>query len=170
MKKPLYYILGFSLWTILAYSYIHKADAYEIDVPQYADLTKARLSDVDVLTSNIYFESRGESDISNLMVLASVFYRVEDRRFPNTIHEVVFSPKAYSWTGDGSPDYIYNEKRYKELYKLVETFIINKEMFMEVTGKVDHYHTKDVSPYWSDSEKLVFVGSVDSHKFYYWRR
>ena len=47
---------------------------------------------------NIYFESRGEPDIGQVAVALVVLNRVNDRRWPSTICDVVWQDKQFSWT------------------------------------------------------------------------
>lgn len=140
----------------------------EFRIPKFNDLSEARLSSIECLAVNNYFESRSQSDIANMFVIASVMKRVEDRRYPNDICEVVFQKSQYSWTGDGLSDKIKNSKQYKRLYKLAEKFILNKRVMMSLTQGVDHYHTTSIKPYWINSDKMKYVTTVDDHMFYKW--
>ena len=53
---------------------------------------------------NIYHESRGESNLGQIAVAQVVRNRVESQKYPNTICEVVWQPKQFSWTHDGRSD------------------------------------------------------------------
>lgn len=157
------YLLGL---TLLGTSVLSYAEEYR--VPNFNDLSKSRLSSLECLAVNAYHESRSQSDIANMFVIASVLNRVKDRRYPNDVCKVVFQKSQYSWTGDGLSDKISNSKQYKRLYKLVEKFILNKEIMNSLSQGVDHYHTTSIKPYWADSDKMKYVNTVDDHMFYKW--
>lgn len=139
-------------------------------VPSSNDASKLRLSSQDCMAINLYHESRSESDIANMMILSVVLNRVEDKRYPDTICEVVFGKHAFSWTNDKLSDKVKNEKQYHRLYKLVEDFLINKDLFISLSEGADHYHTVSIKPYWAKSDKLKYINTVDKHKFYKWRK
>lgn len=80
----------------------------------------------------------------------------------------MFKKHAFSWTGDGLSDKIYNIKQYKRLYKLAEQFILNRNIMVSLSQGADHYHTINSKPYWSESDKLEYIMTVDNHKFYKW--
>ena len=152
--------------TLLGTSVASHAEVYR--VPNFNDLSKVRLSSIECLAVNAYHESRSQSDIANMFVIGSVLNRVKDKRYPNDICEVVFQKSQYSWTSDGLSDKILNSKQYKRLYKLVEKFILNREVMISLSQGVDHYHTTSIKPYWIDSAKMEYVTTVDDHMFYKW--
>ena len=55
---------------------------------------------------NVYFESQGEPGLGMVAVSQVVLNRVEDKRWPATICEVVWQNKQFSWTHDGKSDRI----------------------------------------------------------------
>jgi len=59
---------------------------------------------------NIYHESRGESNLGQIAVAHVVRNRVESPKYPNTVCEVVWQPKQFSWTHDGRSDETKIEK------------------------------------------------------------
>ena len=143
----------------------------DILIPQYNDILKAENVDtLTLLTLNLFMESRGESDLANMMVLASVFNRVDSKYYPNTVEGVIKQKYQYSWTSDKQSDAVgYNIveiNRYKELYKPTEQFILEKQNWLSVSMGVNHYHTTSISPSWSRSERMVELFTIDSHIFY----
>lgn len=140
----------------------------DILIPSYHNAEFAKLDSLQCATLNLYHESRSESDIANVMVMAVVLNRVDDKRYPNNICNVVFQPKAFSWTSDGLSDKVYNPKQYKRLYKIVEWAMINQESVKMLSEGIDHYHTTDIHPYWADS--LTYKITLDKHKFYKWEK
>lgn len=147
--------------SVSLYSY-----AEPIEVPQYDDLSKARLSSIECLSANLYHESRSESNLANIKIISVVLNRVNSGNYPNDICEVVFQRKQFSWTSDKLSDKILDKKQYIRLYRLSEQAIINKDFILSISDGVNHYHTVTSSPYWSTSGRMVYKGTVDNHRFY----
>ena len=148
-----------------------KAHEHEIEIPQHQDILKVEEVDtMTLLALNLFMESRGESDLANMMVLSTVFNRVNNKHYPDTVEGVIKQKYQYSWTSDGKSDAVgYNSieiNRYKELYKLTEQFILEKQNWLAVSMDVDHYHTTSISPKWSKSERMVEKFTIDQHIFY----
>lgn len=59
----------------------------------------AELSDYHLLVKNCVRECSICSHEEKVAVTQVVLNRAEDKRFPNSIHEVIFQPKQFSWTG-----------------------------------------------------------------------
>ena len=142
------------------------SQAEPIQIPQYDDLPKARLSSIDCLAVNLYHESRSESDLANIKIISVVLNRVNSVNFPNDICSVVFQPYQFSWTNDNLSDMIQDTYQYERLYRLTEQVLINKQFVMKFSEGSDHYHTVTTKPYWADSERMVYIGTVGNHKFY----
>lgn len=58
-------------------------------------------SDVTVLAKMIHGEARGEPYIGKVAVGAVILNRVEDKKFPNSVHSVCFQPGAFDAIQDG---------------------------------------------------------------------
>ncbi len=139
-----------------------------ISPPPYSDMQGKPLSSVECLAVNLYHESRGQSDTANIMVISTVLNRVEDRRYPDDICEVVFQNKQYAWTSDGKSDEIKDLYQYRRLYRLSEQALMHKDFVQNLSQSVTHYHSTTVNPYWVDSTRMEYVSTVDDHKFYRW--
>jgi N-acetylmuramoyl-L-alanine amidase len=67
-------------------------------------------SDIDLMAKLVYAESRGEPFEGKVAVASVVLNRVLTPKFPNTVHDVIFQPKAFSCVKNGdiiaSPDEI----------------------------------------------------------------
>lgn len=139
------------------------------DIFDYTDMNGKRLGSVECLTVNLYHEARGESNASNLMILGVVFNRIVDNRFPPTSYcGVVFQKKQFSWLSDGKSDKIVDRIRYKELQTLVEYALMHKELVMQMSEGVTHYHSKKVQPLWRFDRGMKAVATLDNHIFYKW--
>lgn len=156
----------FAATSLLLLSSVNTYANRVISPPPYSDMKGKRLSSLECLVTNSYMESRGESDIANLMVMATVVNRVGKRNYGDSICDVVFKDSAYSWANDGKSDKIYDLKSYKRLYKLAEKFIINKDLMVSMSQGVNHYHTVKINPYWATADGMEYIMTVDNHKFY----
>lgn len=58
-------------------------------------------NDIAVLAKMIHGEARGESYIGKVAVGAVILNRVEDKKFPNSVHSVCFQPGAFDAVQDG---------------------------------------------------------------------
>lgn len=134
-------------------------------IPKYSDASTATLSDQECLALNLYHESRGESDIANIMVAGVVLNRVADEGWKDSICEVIFQDKQFSWTSDGLSDKVRDSQSYLRLLSLSEWVLSNQNSTMMITQNADHYHTTSITPNW-DFSKLRKVAVIDNHVFY----
>lgn len=114
------------------------------------------------LAMNIYFEARNQPLDGQLMVAEVTINRTHDSRFPDTICEVVWEDKAFSWTHDGKSDTPKDKASFFESIKLSYEILNDESILLGTTAT--HYHTVDVKPYWASSLKLL--GKVEDHIFY----
>lgn len=160
----------FCLWGLIFSMFHSEKSQAAIEIPLYSDMVGKPLSTLECLAVNAYFEARGESDVANLMIMAVVEQRVRDIRHKATnICEAIFHPYAFSWTQDGRSDRIRDVKQYERLYKLAEKFLMNKDLFVSMSERVDHYHKVGHKTNWN-YRVLTYVGQVDNHVFYRWNK
>ena len=136
------------------------------------------------LIENIYFEARGQGQAGWLAVAQVTQNRVDDRRFPNTVCEVVKQGLTYasgdpirnkcqfSWYCDGKSDKPKNTKVYNEISELVNYIYDVKGQpnheLLDITDGATHYHADYVSPAWKKSKtKTTEIGD---HIFYRWEK
>jgi len=119
------------------------------------------------LALNMFFEARNEPLAGQAMVAEVTLNRVASNSYPDTVCDVVWQRKQFSWTHDGKHDdptrmsYLDRES-WKEIYKAAEVIMANPELLPK-TGAT-HYHADYVQPYWTTDMK--YLGKVGSHKFY----
>jgi len=143
-----------------------KADEYSVRTNVNDILTEEYTSTKLCLVTTLYFESRSESDMANIMVLNTIFNRVKSKHFPNSPCEVIKQPKQYSFTHDGLSDRMVNLEQVSRLEKIIDKYLLNRELFLSLSESSDHYHTTYVSPKWSKSKRMKYVGTFDKHIFY----
>lgn len=161
-------------WGLLATLLTKSGDAESrepLETPIFTDARKAPLNTVDLLTTNLYHEARGESDVANLMIMAVVERRRElggryvDNSYGNIYEGVIFKPHSFSWTNDGMSDRMYNNAQYLRLQELTERFLMEKKVYMEMAKGADHYVKAGHPTNW-DYSKLEFLFQIDNHFFY----
>jgi len=135
----------------------------------------AALSNVDreirCLALNIYFEARGESKKGQFAVAAVTMNRVKSYKYPNSVCEVVWQRRQFSWTHDGKSDRPREQKawsRAKELADLVhskylQTYEKSNGAWDITQGALHYYSTAISTPYWA-KEKMVSA-LIGRHRF-----
>ena len=140
----------------------------------------------ECLALNMYHEARGQGIAGELAVSAVVLNRVNDKRYPNTICEVVEqgptraswqNPKVrypiknrcqFSWFCDGKSDTPRNKKIYNRMYNLADAILGNEISFLDITGGATHYHADYVSPAWAKTKTKTV--EIQDHIFYRWEK
>lgn len=129
------------------------------------------------LALNIYFEARGSNLADKAGVANVVMNRTQDRRFPDTICDVVTqgntdsngNPKRnqcqFSWYCDGESDVPTDTDRWIEA-QMLAYLMIEEGKFRGLTEGATHYHASYVKPYWAKEFQLV--GRIGEHIFYRW--
>lgn len=112
------------------------------------------------LATAIYFEARGEPTEGQYAVATVVMNRVEDHRYPDTVCEVVFESKQFSFTHDGKSDKLPVNNAAKKSKEVAEDVLNNVKYPTTAT----HYHTVESDPKWNKSFKKDFT--IGRHVFY----
>lgn len=146
--------------------------------------------DIYCLAANIYHEARNDMIIGQFAVADVVLNRVADKRFPNTICEVVkegpvvetwatrktkdpndavFVPVKnkcqFSWYCDGLDDNIDEKVAWRQAQAVAHMIIGNRSM-RGITEGSTHYHATYVNPRWAKTKYPI--GRIGKHKFYRW--
>jgi N-acetylmuramoyl-L-alanine amidase len=116
------------------------------------------------LALNIYFEARSEPLLGQYAVAEVTLNRVASPDFPDTICEVVWERRQFSWTHDGKSDKPKNKDAWATALE-VSTTMLDLTMEIEIVGPdVLFYHSTSVNPYWAASfDERMAIGT---HKFY----
>ena len=119
------------------------------------------------LAAAIFFEARDQPLAGQQAVAEVVMNRVESTRFPDTVCDVVFQHKQFSFTHDGlSDDYtkhtgnVFDRQAIDIAETIAESTLKGDRLGLTST----HYHTTSVSTYWSN----VYLkdGRVGDHYFF----
>ena len=109
------------------------------------------------LATAIYFEARGEETLGQMAVAQVVINRMVDDRYPDTVCDVVWEPKAFSFTHDGKSDKMkHAESRSKALQ--VAKYTSRGDGRGNTTA---NYEKRDVSPEWNESKSEKGVGGSE---------
>ena len=84
-------------------------------------------------------EAEGECEKGQRLVIDTVLNRVDSKKFPNTITEVIYQRNQFTSTFNGRMDRCYVKK---DIYKLVEEELknrTNKEVLYFTAGKYGEY-------------------------------
>ena len=143
---------------------------------------------------NIYYESRADNLAGKYAVADVVLNRVEDKRFPDTVCDVVrdavmleswstaqyaelpeginerkYYPKKnrcqFSWYCDGLADDPDQQAAWLDAQTIAYN-IIQYDKFRGLTEGANHYHATYVSPDWSLEYDII--GRIGEHIFYKW--
>ena len=124
------------------------------------------------LTEAMYYEARGEPPEGILSVAHVILNRVKSKRYPNTVCKVVHQQLVegiwqFSYLGHkeilNKP---INEKAMKKVKKIAKYAIRMYKADIDNIKGSKYYHTTEVNPDWSRSDKLQYIGTFGFHKFY----
>jgi len=86
--------------------------------------------------------------------------RVESSRYPNTVCEVIWAPKQFSWTHDGKSD---EPKDRPAFVKAVWLHLIANMKNDITVGATNFYAHKKVTPSWAAEKEVVLL--IGNHTF-----
>ena len=168
-------------YTMIAETMIENWKTHEID---WND------QELNCLAMNIYHEARNDLIAGQFAVADVVLNRVADKRFPNTICEVVHEGPVreswqtrktddpndavlipvkhkcqFSWYCDGIDD-ATNEHTPWLQAQAIAAMMTTSNIFRGITDGATHYHAHYVRPRWAKTKYPV--GTIGLHKFYKW--
>ena len=132
------------------------------------------------LALNTYHEAKNQSMVVQIAVAEVVMNRVADRRYPNTVCQVVKQGPKYkgsdipvrhkcqfSWFCDGKSDLPKNEKAWKKAQDYAYLVLYNR-IAIDITEGATHYHATYVKPSWAKTKTRTT--RIESHIFYRWEK
>tara|TARA_Y100000004_G_scaffold142806_1_gene162424 strand:- start:727 stop:1206 length:480 start_codon:yes stop_codon:yes gene_type:complete len=129
--------------------------------------------DVLWMSTAIYFEARSESTSGQLAVASVIRNRVESKRFPDSVTEVVTQGRkgkngkpllykcAFSFYCDGKPEVIRDRKAWDKAVEISNHVLRGT---IDYADGADHFELKNRKPYWLSSMRKV--ATIDNHNFY----
>lgn len=143
-----------------------------IDIPLNTTIHRAAAEHqraIKCLAMNIYWEARSEPVVGQVAVAAVTLNRVENRRFPDDVCNVVRQGGEirrhrcqFSWWCDGKKDLPLEAEAWRRantLARLTAAGVID-----DPTGGAMWYHADYVEPYWAEAKKQVT--KIGKHIFY----
>ena len=127
-----------------------------------AGANEIRAAELKCLADNIYFEALTESDAGQIAVANVTMNRVKSKHFPNTVCDVVWEYKQFSWTHDGKSDVPGSKSAYKEVYEIAKA--VYDGNIVDITEGSTFYHADYVNPSWN--KVMTRVAKIDTHIFY----
>jgi N-acetylmuramoyl-L-alanine amidase len=120
---------------------------------------------VEVLALNMYHEARGEGSDPMKLVGEVTLNRVDHPRYPNTVCEVVYQRKQFSWTHTQKDHTPYETEVWEEALEIAEG-LLNDEIDRFNNGATHFLNPTIVRklPSWVD--KFEQVGKLGNHVFY----
>ena len=150
------------------------------------DITQAQVHpSVECLAKNMYYEARNQGTAGWLAVTAVVLNRVNDKRFPNTICDVIKQGPSrpswknkniripikhrcqFSWYCDGKSDNPKQLKAYNQMVGFAEMLLSGEVNFLDITDGALFYHADYVRPAWAKTKKRTI--EIEDHIFYRWK-
>ena len=114
----------------------------------------------------LYHEARGESLQAQLMVAKVIVNRVESKRWPSTLCDVVMEDRQFSFVKKGKVPPTKDQESWDKSKNLAEEIL--KYPSILPYSDADHYHTVNVRPIWR--RKLYRIVRIDQHVFYSYKK
>ena len=130
---------------------------------------------------NMYHEAKNQSMLGQLAGGQVVMNRVEDKRFPDNVCDVVTEAVTYkgtdkpvlhkcqfSWYCDGQKDEPdFDSKEWWDA-KEYASIVLSGTIMLDVTEGATHYHATYVRPAWAKTKTKTT--RIDRHIFYRWEK
>ena len=133
------------------------------------------------LALNTYHEAKNQSMIGQVATAQVVMNRVADRRYPNTVCEVVKQGPKYkgsdvpvrhkcqfSWFCDGKSDEPKKDSKEWRMAQEYARIVLSGRIVLDVTEGATHYHATYVRPSWAKTKTRTT--RIEKHIFYRWEK
>ena len=97
---------------------------------------------------NIYHEARGEPIQGQIAVGNVVINRIDHPNYPNTVCDVVYERKQFSWYSDGKSDTVHNMLAFKEAAE-ISLMLLAGYINDNTDGATHYYNPYKVTPKWA---------------------
>ena len=119
--------------------------------------------DFETMVEAIYFEARDQPTLGQVVVGCVIMNRVISRRFPDTVYDVVWQRRQFSYTHDNKDEMMADYQS-----KLSAARVASKVLYGDVCWAYDgilHYaNLKLTKANWHNKMKLILV--VGDHSFF----
>jgi spore germination cell wall hydrolase CwlJ-like protein len=124
-------------------------------------------SDLYWMAMNIYYEAGSEPFIGKIAVGAVTLNRLNDKRFPKNIRDVVTEPQQFSWYNSKNANTPpANNQRWKESYEVAKLLLTSKlgSDIIKLLEGATHFHAINIKPDWV--KRVTKVATIEGHVFY----
>jgi len=118
----------------------------------------------ECLALNIYHEARGESEEGQIAVAHVTLNRADHSYFPDSVCDVVWQKKQFSWTFVIRNQEPQNEDAWETAQKIAYEVMSGK--IEDISNGATFYHSKVVNPSWNSQMEVSTV--IGKHVFYVW--
>ena len=118
------------------------------------------------MAMNIYHESRGEVIEGQIAVAHVTVNRVNHKNWPDSICEVVYQDKQFSWTHQIKDPTPKNTKLWDQALIIARDIMIGNTT--DPTNGAVFYHANYVNPSWAKQDSLSVSKIIGVHIFYTW--
>ena len=125
------------------------------------------IQDLISLSLNVYYEARGESLQGQQAVALVTLNRTKESRWPDTVHEVVWQGKQFSWTiqhtnVDAAVNAVRNPVKFRECMCVAADVLAGK--VEDFTGGANHYYADTIPmPQWARNMTTTLI--IGHHRF-----
>tara|TARA_R110002020_G_scaffold255088_2_gene468891 strand:- start:17757 stop:18167 length:411 start_codon:yes stop_codon:yes gene_type:complete len=131
--------------------------------------------EVECLSLNIYWESKGESRLGQFAVALVTLNRVDHQEFPGSVCEVVYQGIhkdgfpirdrcQFSWYCDSRSDIPRDRQALERASEIAEFILISHKWLPDLSEGSLFYHANNITPWWSGFKKKTM--QIDNHIFY----
>lgn len=153
----------------------HTIYRYEPNIEKAPETTRINeyidpkvLREIVCLADNAFYEARNQGIDGMKAVIDVTLNRVNSKKYPDTVCDVVRQYKQFSWTFQRPQKTSKYEREviWMEAYALAETKYTReaKGVRSSIIGRALWYHADYVDPYWNKSMKRV--AKIKNHIFY----
>ena len=116
------------------------------------------------MAKNIYFEAKNQSMKGQIAVGLVTLNRVFSHRYPDSVCEVVYARKQFSWYSDGLSDRPRHMVAWEKANLIASALLSTDTSITDFTNGSDHYHAEYVEPEWRLA--MVRIMQLETHIFY----
>ena len=110
----------------------------------------------------LVYESRGEGRKGMIAVAWVIKNRSLDKRWPDSIVDVIRQPRQFSYIKDWKLQTKPSEDDWSKAFRV--SYDVMNDVLEDITGGANHYHTIKVKPRWAN--KLEYAMTIGQHRFY----
>lgn len=122
--------------------------------------------DIFCLADNAFYEARNQGVKGMKAVIDVTLNRVKSKKYPDSVCEVVYQRKQFSWTHQTRQKVTTKELENQYITALQLAASMSLGYGRGITHGSLWYHEQDILPKWAKSQKLKRVKQIKQHIFY----